>query len=275
MFAPPVAILLAISGPEPVQGFHLRVGVTGVLILALVLLRYVRAPIALYRMPPTAFNHKLRLVADSETLDPNVRVFVEQAEASLHTAGFGDPQRIAISAQSPLTGLESLMENSTTGDLVNVVAMLNARATTMSPLVTAITYRSTFADGTLLQTSNSTNAGYWPDQPKHENVVLPEVRDVLELYRLHRARVSRRSAVVAQTKLTRGTTPEQRLAYATRQVLNSTNFQIACGYRKRSPQGVRLTVRGAILTAWRRLFPWKQLSERRRQRAAAEVVRLA
>src|SRR3954468_18954521 len=124
MFAPSIAALLVISGAPPVQGFHLRVGITGILLIGIVLARYVMAPIALYRMSPTSFNHKLRLVADDETLDPNVRVFVEPVEAALRTVGFGEPQRIAISAQSPLTSVESLMENAATGDLVNVVAML-------------------------------------------------------------------------------------------------------------------------------------------------------
>jgi hypothetical protein len=249
--------------------------IAGYLIIGLLLSRYVRGPLALYRMSNASFNPTLRLVGADEVLDPNVRSFLEQTERTLLAAGFVDPQRIAISTQSPLLGAETLIENPATGDLANVVAMLNPRATTMSPVVSSVTFRSAFADGTLLQTSNTTNAGYWPDQPRHSNVVIPDVRDPLELYRLHRARVARKAAAVAQTPLTRGTSAEQRLAYATRQFLESSNFLIECGYRKRSPSGVRLTARGAALTAWRRQFPWKQLGERQRRRAAAEVMRLA
>jgi len=275
MLEAPLAASLEILRGDPSDGFHVRMNATGVLLAGVVLWPYVRAPIALYRMPRTVFNPTLRLVADTDTLDPNVRAFIDQIESVLRAAGFSEPQRIATSAESSLTSVESLMENSATGDLVNVVAILSTRATTMSPLVTAITYRSAFADGTLLQTSNTRNTGYWPDQPHHENVVMPDVRDALELFRLHRTRVARKAATVAQTMLTRGTSAEQRLTFATRQLLDSTNFHIQCGYRKRSPEGMRLTVRGAILSAWRGLFPWKQLGQRRRQRAAAEVVRLA
>lgn len=255
-------------------GLSYRLGLIDYAIVALFLYRYVRAPIALYQMPTTSFNPNMRLVSDDETIDADVRAFIEKTEQALRSAGFGDPQRIAISQASPLPGVESLVENPATGDLGNVVAMLQKNATTMSPVVSAVTFRSAFADGTVLQTSNTTHAGYWPDQPTHSNVVLPGVRDAVELYRLHRARVAQKAASVTQTPLTRGATPQHRLAFATRQFLDSTNFLIACGYRKRSPQGVRLTARGATLTAWRRLFPWKQIGDRQRERAALDVMRL-
>jgi hypothetical protein len=244
-------------------------------IIALLLSKYALGPIALYRMPNASFNPELRLVADTALIEPNVRVFCEQAEQALLSAGFVAPQRIASVMQSPLPGMETLLEHPANGDLANVVAIVNNRSTAMSPLVTAVTFRSAFDDGRLLQTSNTTLAGFSPDRPNFENVVIPDVRDPVELYRLHRARVARKAATAAPQALTRGATPEQRLAYATREHLDTTNFMIECGYRKRSPDGVRLTAIGATLTAWRHMFPWKQLGARRRRLAAAEVVRLA
>jgi len=274
MFARSLAQTAASTPHVSLLGLSYRPGIIDYAIVALFLWRYVRAPIALYQMPTTSFNPNMRLVSDDETIDADVRAFIDKTEQALRSSGFGDPQHIAISQASPLPALESLLENPTTGDLANVVGMLQKNATTMSPVVSAVTFRSAFADGTLLQTSNSTHAGYWPDQPTHRNVVLPKVRDPAELYRLHRARVSQKAASVTQSPLTRGATPQHRLAYATRQFLDSTNFLIGCGYRKRSTKGVRLTARGATLTAWRRLFPWKQIGERQRERAAANVMRL-
>ncbi|HEV7994256.1 MAG TPA: hypothetical protein VGP25_20700 [Gemmatimonadaceae bacterium] len=274
MIARSLAASLASVCSASLLGLTYRPGIIDYVIVGLLLSRYVRGPMALYRMPATVFNARMRLVDTSESVDPHVQAFIEQTESALISDGFVLPQRIAISAESPLPSLESVLENPVTGDLANVVAMLSKSSTEMSPVVTAVTFRSAFTDGRQLQTSNSTHVGFWPDQPTHDNVVLPDVRDPLELLQLHRARVARRSAAVEQTKLTRGTTPEQRLAYATRQQLDSTNFLIACGYRKRSPQGVRLTARGATLMAWRRSFPWKQISERQRQRAVAAVMRL-
>ena len=275
MFTPALAALAAAMPSVTVLGMSFRPGIIDYAILALLLYSYTAGPIALYRMSNASFNAKMRLVGEAEEIEPNVRAFIEKVEQALQSAGFGAPQRIAISAESPLPGLESLLEHPANGDLANVVAMVNKRATGMLPLATAVTFRSAFADGTLLNTSNMTHAGFWPDPPTHDNVVLPDVGDPIELYRLHRLRVQHKSAAVAQKPLTRGLTPEQRLIYAIRQQLDTTNFMIACGHRKRSPDGVRLTVRGATLTAWRRLFPWRQLGERRRRRAAAEVMRLA
>jgi hypothetical protein len=275
MFAGSVVAGAAFLPGVSLLGLTYRLGIIDYAIIVLLLQKYVLGPIALYRMSNATFNAKIRLVADTALIEPNVRAFSEQTERALLSAGFVAPQRIASAMQSPLPGMETLLEHPANGDLANFVAMVNQRSTEMSPLVTVVTFRSAFDDGTLLQTSNFTLAGFSPDRPNHENVVIPEVRDAVELYRLHRARVARKAAAAAQKALTRGDTPEQRLAYATRDQLDTTNFMIECGYRKRSPDGIRLTALGATLTAWRHMFPWKQIGQRQRRRAAAEVVRLA
>ena len=248
------------------------------LVLASLLLRltpYVLAPIALYRMSPQHLNPKLRLVAANELLDPEVRAYIEASEQALARAGFIAPERITTQTELQLTGVETLLENPDAGDLANVVALLNKAANAPERLITCVTFRSALADGTTVITSNTTAVGYWPVEPTKCTVNLPDVRDPITMYRLHRARMAQLSASAAQEKLTRGATPEQRLAFATRQWLDSTNYLIKVGYRKRSPSGIRNTALGATFTAWRRMFPWKQLLEQQRRRATAEVMRLA
>ena len=243
--------------------------------LGAVLAKYVRGPIALYRMGTRNMNPKMRLVSESETIQPDVLQHIQSAESALVAAGFSPPQRITIQSENPLSAVESLLEHTANGDLVNVVALLNTSPTAKQRLVTSVSFRSALADGTTIITSNSSAVGFWPVEPTKRDVNLPDVRDPLEMYRLHRARLAHTYANVAQKKLTRGETPAQWLAYATRQWLDSTNYLIKAGYRKRSPDGIRITALGATLVAWRRMFPWKQLLEWKRRRAAAEVMRLA
>ena len=173
------------------------------------------------------------------------------------------------------SSIESLLEHPGNGDLADMDAMIYKRASPNPKFFTWVAYRSTFADGTVFNTANLDLVGYWPDQPGFENVTFPEISDPLEVYRLHRSRVARKAARVPQLHESRGSTAEQRLAFATRQSIEAKQWQVSCGYRKHTATGYRFTMRGATLSAWRRLFPWKQISAARARRAAAEVVRLS
>jgi hypothetical protein len=237
---------------------------------------YVRAPIALYRMQNSAFNLSYRLVWPSEPIDDEVHRAVVRGEHALETIGFRFPQRITSAEGSPLSAVESLLEHPGNGDLANVDAMINNHPLATKRFVEWVAFRSVFADGTVLNTANLDRAlvGFWPDQAGHQNVILPDVRDLEEVYRLHRSRVARHAASVSQLHESRGSTPEARLAFAERLSLESREFQVSCGYRKKTANGYTLTIRGATLSAWRRLFPWKQAIARQGQRATEEVVRL-
>jgi hypothetical protein len=43
-------------------------------------------------------------------------------------------------------------------------------------------------------------------------------------------------------------------------------------YRRDGAHGLRFTVRGAALSAWRGMFPWREISEWARSRRAAELL---
>ena len=274
-----IVATLVILAPAPRADDGLpfaRLGFFLLLWLVIRLVVYVRAPIALYRMNTKAFNLHPRLLAADEPIDDEVLRAIERGEAALDAIGFKCAQRITSGDKSPIPSVESLLEHPVNGDLANVDAVLNSNPRATSRFVEWVSFRSFFADGTILTTSNLDRAlvGFWPTQPTHESVTLPDISSFAFLYRLHRSRATRKGATVAQLHQSRGNTPEQRLEFAARESLEGRQFQVTCGYRKLSANGYSLTVRGATLSAWRRLFPWKQIIAWQGRRAAAEVVRL-
>lgn len=277
MIVQPIVAALELFRPLSLPEFAQRfapVGLFALLWFVLTLQVYVRGPIALYRMNPGVYNPSFHLVTAGEAIDAEVQGAVLQAEQALVAIGFAYPQRVTTRDDSPLSAVETLLEHPANGDLANVDAMIDNHPLATQRFIAWVAYRTDFADGSVLYTANLEHLSHLPVQPGHHTVTLPKVRDPVEVYRIHRARVARMSPTVAQVPQSRGSTPEQRLEFATTQWLDSTQFQISCGYRKRSTNGVRLTARGATLSAWRRLFPWKQITAWQARRAAAEVLRL-
>jgi hypothetical protein len=101
------------------------------------------------------------------------------------------------------------------------------------------------------------------------------VATVTELSRIPGRRAPRRAAKVKQKKITRGRTPEQRLVFAKRRHLDLHKHLVRCRYWRRAPGGLRFTVRGAVFSAWRHVFPWRSIDQwlvRRRARATMRVA---
>jgi hypothetical protein len=104
-------------------------------------------------------------------------------------------------------------------------------------------------------------------------VRIPHVTDPAVLYRLHRLRVIARRSDVAQKKIVRGKTPEQRLVFIKRRHIDLYKHLVHSRYHRRTPGGLRLTIRGAMLTAWRQVFPWRNLDQWWLRRRARSVMR--
>jgi hypothetical protein len=72
----------------------------------------------------------------------------------------------------------------------------------------------------------------------------------------------------------RGRTPEQRLVYEKRRHIDFLKHLVRRGYARRTPGGVRPTLRGAIVGAWRHVFPWREIDRWWVRRRARTVLRL-
>ena len=261
----------------PVRG---RVGVT---ILATAQLywvwrfyvAYVRAPWVLYRVnviPPDR-TRTLDPVYH-EPIDQELLAYLELTERKMMALGFCEPHRTTDRMTYPLPAVGSSLEHPRFGDQATIVAMRPpAELGTRDPLY-SIAFDAEFVDGVTLLTSNVQMPRFWPDQRKVDHVRIPHVTDPAVLYRLHRLRVIARRADVAQKKIVRGKTPEQRLVFIKRRHIDLYKHLVHSRYHRRTAGGLRLTIRGAMLTAWRQVFPWRNIDQWWLRRRMMSVLRL-
>lgn len=260
----------------PVRG---RVGVT---ILALAqlywvwrfYLHYVRAPWVLYRVnviPPDR-TRTLDPVY-SEPIDQELLAYLELTERKMMALGFCEPHRTTDRTTYPLPAVGSSLEHPRFGDQATIVAMRPPEEFGSREPMYSIAFDSEFVDGKTLLTSNVRMVRFWPDPRALDHIRLPNVTDPAALYRMHRMRVIERREKVAQKRIVRGKTPEQRLVFIKRRHIDLYKHLVHSRYHRRTPKGLRLTIRGAILTAWRQVFPWRNVDQWWLRRRARSVMR--
>ena len=261
----------------PVRG---RVGVT-ILALAQVYwvwrfyLAYMRAPWVLYRenvIPPDR-TRTLDPVY-SEPIDQELLAYLELTERKMMALGFCEPHRTTDRTTYPLPAVGSSLEHPRFGDQATIVAMRPPQEFGSRDPLYSIAFDAEFVDGVTLLTSNVRMPRFWPDPRKLDHVRIPHVTDPAVLYRLHRLRVIARRSDVAQKKIVRGKTPEQRLVFIKRRHIDLYKHLVHSRYHRRTAGGLRLTIRGALLTAWRQVFPWRNIDQWWLRRRARSVMRL-
>ena len=236
---------------------------------------YVRAPWVLYQenvIPPDR-TRTLDPVF-SEPIDQELLAYLELTERKMMALGFCEPHRTTDRTTYPLPAVGSSLEHPRFGDQATIVAMRPPEAFDSRDPLYSIAYDAEFVDGVTLLTSNVRMPRFWPDARKLDHVRIPHVTDPAVLYRLHRLRVIARRSDVAQKKIVRGKTPEQRLVFIKRRHIDLYKHLVHSRYHRRTAGGLRLTIRGAVLTAWRQVFPWRNVDQWWLRRRARAVLRL-
>ena len=235
---------------------------------------FVRAPWVLYRVnviPPDR-TRTLDPVY-SEPIDQELLAYLELTERKMMALGFCEPHRTTDRTTYPLPAVGSSLEHPRFGDQATIVAMRPPEEFGSREPLYSIAFDSEFVDGKTLLTSNVRMPRFWPDPRALDHIRLPQVTEPAALYRLHRMRVIERREKVAQKKIVRGKTPEQRLVFIKRRHIDLYKHLVHSRYHRRTPKGLRLTIRGAILTAWRQVFPWRNLDQWWLRRRARSVMR--
>ena len=208
------------------------------------------------------------LVADHEwRIAPPLLTYMAAAERALTERGFSAPFRAINAATPTLRSFVSLVEHPGASTLGFVLVSEGEHS---APHALA-TFRTDFADGVQLVTTNANTVMRTPPRPHTLGVRAREVHDVSVLYDLHRFRVAERARRVTVAPLTRGADP---IAFQDDEAAATYEFWVRAGYYARvAPDALRLTRRGACLAAWRGLFPWVQLTALREDRDAAALLR--
>jgi len=238
-------------------------------VMGLLFGRYYRHPVVLKRSRPRRHGAGfLPLTAEQEAnIAPYLLEDLAEIEQTLAARGFSSRFRVSMELTENVTRIGTLFENPSDGTLGYVIV----NATQHSGVSRTTNFDTRFADGITLYTSNSANVLRTPPRATARGISFRGITDVARLHDIHRFRVQERSATIAATPRTRAPNP---IAYNDAETLKVHEHWIARGYYRRIADGmIVITWRGAILSAWRGLFPWKQLSEGRNARQAAAVLR--
>lgn len=231
---------------------------------------YVRNPITLRRKAPVTLGQYHALAPEEEArMAPALREYLEQCEQSLVALGFARPVRGTGAPGANIRSCFTLLENP--GDEAIGFVLVAESTWTDGRYAATATFRSDFADGVQLLTTNSQQVGRTPPRPEVSAARFPEMHDAASLYHVHRFRVAERARHVRTVPLTRGTDP---FAYEARQAATTQDFWVKRGYYERvGPDALRFTRRGAVLASLRGLFPWRQITLARQEREARDVMR--
>jgi len=230
---------------------------------------YVLGPIALYMKPPLSTARSIfPMTADDELLMPlAAHDFLDWAEKRLRSIGFGGAVHAVSRQVATVTSFVSLLEHPQDGSLA--IAFVSQINNVPRPTIHLI-FHSGFADGTIVATSNSRLVSRTPSLPEMKSLSFP-VDDPVALYDLHRIRAQDRARRTVRVPMTRGADP---LEYQHQENIRVFDNWIRHGYYRRiANDKLRHTMRGAALSAWRGLFPWKRMTERRNASERDAVLR--
>jgi hypothetical protein len=235
--------------------------------------------IALYIYAPlkTRRNQTKGVDVQYEPIElPNIAEDVshEFFQASRWLASCGFQSRGTVSHHVANTGQDSFMSlwaSPGLNDSAQIIGVRTPSADGGVKVVTLVTFRTEFTDGTAIVTSNSPSASVFPPDESISSVRCPGVHDVALLLRFHRARIERdrggRVATLARVK-----DPMTRMRDEHRQTYERL---IKAGYYTLDPTGQSYvpTIKGAYFMTYRLLPPFKQIQKLRKDRLAERTLR--
>jgi hypothetical protein len=138
-----------------------------------------------------------------------------------------------------------------------------------------IAFRTDFADGSQLVTSNFKLINAVPPKPQLRTCRFVRVRNPQVLAEIHDAILERyyegiRRELPLDTRFGGDAT-----AFVRSQLPEELERYVASGYyyEDQADRRLRLTLRGAFLTAWKNSSPWKGLRYQKRDREAARLLK--
>jgi hypothetical protein len=166
----------------------------------------------------------------------------------------------------------SVWTNVRSGDIAQVIGVRTRRPEggfRPSPLVT---FRRKYADGTWVATSNSTSATWFPRNPSGDSITIRGTRNLPRLFQFHLARVKRADDRRNGPRPALRALPQASdlIPWMLREWNEEFEFYQRIGYRRLDQAAGAWcpTLRGAFLSTWRLLRPWKQINFALRDRRA-------
>jgi hypothetical protein len=231
------------------------------------MINHIVHPFVLMRSGPKARGVMMSSVMELNDLPitGEARTDLNEAERRLMTCGFG-PAAYAISRAieraTTCVALLNHIEDAASG------AILAADHPT-HPKRPTTRFATDFVDGVRIITANSATTVRTPTPPRIDGATFAHVNAVDELYSIHRMRVAARARSTPVSRMNPGLDPIQ---VADAEARDIQDHWVKRGYyRYIDGDRMRLTARGAALSAWRGLFPWALIAAVRRDRKTRDV----
>ena len=235
---------------------HLDPTVITVVVL-LALAPYWLGPIRIkFKQSRPASPKGMEPVADAASLPPALASFVAASRRALEALGFAN---FALLRQG--AGVV-LLADIAPGTVATALAIRKADG----QLHSLVGFTTELRGGRKIRTSNSPLPSITPAPAGESKLRLPNERDTSRLYAVHAHRVKEATAAGARIGELRVGDP---VAYQHREELSSLAQFVASGYWQRKGDQLTPTWKGAFLSAWRLLPPWRGISRRRDERIAA------
>jgi hypothetical protein len=227
-----------------------------VVVLLMVLAPYWLGPIMIkFKQSRPASPEGMQPVTDTTTLSPALAAFVAGSRGVLEALGFGS---FAVLRQG--AGVVVLAEV-TPGTVATALAIQKPDGR----LHALLGFTTRMAGGAKIRTSNSPLPAITPTPAGESRLRLPTEQNAGRLYAIHVHRVA--EATAAGKSIDRLTIGDP-VAYQHREELSSIAQFVDSGYWRRTGERLTLTWKGAFLSAWRLLPPWRGISRRRDERLA-------
>jgi hypothetical protein len=238
--------------------YHLAFNQTAAVVVLLMLLApYWLGPITIkFKQSRRASPEGMEPVTDLGALSPQLAAFVAGSRRVLETLGFAN---FAILQQGAGVVLLAEIEPGT-------VAAALAIQKSDGRLHALLGFTTRLRGGGKLRTSNSPLPAITPAPAGESRIRLPAEQNAARLYAIHARRVA--DATAAGARIDPATIGDP-VAYQRREELSSLAQFVASGYWRRTGDRLTLTWKGAFLSAWRLLQPWRAISQRRDERYAA------
>jgi hypothetical protein len=258
------------SGRPPLYALT-ALAALALLIVSLPLLPWVLGPVLIRR----SYRFAPELV--TEPFDPEdpetpaaVRDSIEETARALAAEGFTPRAHLLTENESP-HGLMflTLFENRPARVLARLLTLYAGRGKAMRRQ-TLLVFSTEFADGTEIATNNSRTLSNTPPCPWRTIVSVPDAEGARDLYRTHTgvvAHLSPRSEAVPLE----GDPAAYQQAYTNRERVRFAE----CGYLYLDPEAdcYRATWKGAVLMAWKLLWPVSAIRRARLRRRTEELLR--
>jgi hypothetical protein len=229
------------------------------IVLGIVAAYYVLVPVATWmRRRPLGGTDEPQWTLDQLPIGPEALAYLESTQTALERAGFGPPTRLSTVSGSVVAHLWLLVQRDE-----RTVATVSALSLRGGQIRCSLVFRSHMADGRVVLTTNQLSGRRYPSMPYMDGLLFAAVREPRALWEMHQRRIHGQDAL-------RAIADGDIAAYVNREARRIREGLIAMRYVHATPEGSeRITLRGAVLIWWRRLFPWKQLNDWRDARAAA------